>query len=326
MKLRISHFHWLELMGDSSDSFKKLKKPIKGYPPKPVKPLDSDCCGSGCVTCVFDLYELDLERWRKKCDEIESKVAVFEDGGVINVYEYKQFPIVDVVRVSDAIKIFKFEIPDNRKLQMKCGEHLVARCTDQHGNYIIRPYTPVSKLNEKGSFLIAAKLYESGKMSSCMRNWNIGTLVEWRGPFGSFEYYPNKYKRILLLSGGTGITPVLQILNQVLGNEDDVTYIYVIHSSLDASNIIMLEELRQWNAHWNCDIRFCLTGASKGEMKYGDRVYHKRIDRQVLLEAVDQINSKNIYVLICGTRLFNKDMYKLLQSVYGIGEESISYF
>lgn len=72
-----------------------------------------------------------------------------------------------------------------------------------------------------------------------------------------------QYKRILLLSGGTGITPVLQILNQVLGNEDDVTYIYVIHSSLDASNIIMLEELRQWNAHWNCDIRFCLTGVRR---------------------------------------------------------------
>uniref|UniRef100_F2Z4B1 Cytochrome b5 reductase-like n=1 Tax=Mus musculus TaxID=10090 RepID=F2Z4B1_MOUSE len=30
---------------------------------KPVEPLPSQCCGSGCSPCVFDLYYRDLERW-----------------------------------------------------------------------------------------------------------------------------------------------------------------------------------------------------------------------------------------------------------------------
>jgi len=33
-------------------------------PPKPEPPDPRDCCGSGCVRCIFDLYEDELERWR----------------------------------------------------------------------------------------------------------------------------------------------------------------------------------------------------------------------------------------------------------------------
>lgn len=30
---------------------------------RPVEPLPSQCCGSGCSPCVFDLYHRDLARW-----------------------------------------------------------------------------------------------------------------------------------------------------------------------------------------------------------------------------------------------------------------------
>ncbi|XP_065210352.1 NADH-cytochrome b5 reductase-like isoform X2 [Planococcus citri] len=32
----------------------------------PEKPLDSDCCGSGCTPCVFDVYEELLAKWKEK--------------------------------------------------------------------------------------------------------------------------------------------------------------------------------------------------------------------------------------------------------------------
>lgn len=42
-------------------------------PPPPDKPLPSDCCGGGCLRCVYDLYdealqryELALEEWKRK--------------------------------------------------------------------------------------------------------------------------------------------------------------------------------------------------------------------------------------------------------------------
>lgn len=30
---------------------------------RPVEPLPSQCCGSGCSPCVFDLYHRELARW-----------------------------------------------------------------------------------------------------------------------------------------------------------------------------------------------------------------------------------------------------------------------
>ena len=33
-------------------------------PVRPVEPDAGDCCGEGCVPCVFDSYEQALERYR----------------------------------------------------------------------------------------------------------------------------------------------------------------------------------------------------------------------------------------------------------------------
>ena len=33
-------------------------------PAKPIEPDALDCCGEGCVPCVYDLYEEALERYK----------------------------------------------------------------------------------------------------------------------------------------------------------------------------------------------------------------------------------------------------------------------
>ncbi len=35
-------------------------------PPPPEKPEPYDCCGSGCIPCVFDHYYTALEEWEEK--------------------------------------------------------------------------------------------------------------------------------------------------------------------------------------------------------------------------------------------------------------------
>ncbi|KAF3440751.1 hypothetical protein FNV43_RR19037 [Rhamnella rubrinervis] len=48
-------------------------KKSAGPPPPPEKPLAGDCCGSGCVRCVWDVYYEELEAYNKlyKTDESE---------------------------------------------------------------------------------------------------------------------------------------------------------------------------------------------------------------------------------------------------------------
>ncbi|KAB1204493.1 UPF0651 protein P31B10.02, mitochondrial [Morella rubra] len=53
---------------ESIESNKELEEGSKKElppPPPPEKPLPGDCCGSGCVRCVWDVYYEELEDYNK---------------------------------------------------------------------------------------------------------------------------------------------------------------------------------------------------------------------------------------------------------------------
>lgn len=52
---------------------------VISLPCPPLKPEDSDCCGSGCVPCVFDIYEQDLKIWKQECRKIQQNLRNGED-------------------------------------------------------------------------------------------------------------------------------------------------------------------------------------------------------------------------------------------------------
>ena len=98
------------------------------YPPEPRKPSDDECCGSGCSTCVFDLYDLELSKWRARCQQIDDGQDEDTDSteGVVSVYEYRAFRITDI-KIDYGITYFTFEVPGNGRLPLALGQHLVVR-------------------------------------------------------------------------------------------------------------------------------------------------------------------------------------------------------
>lgn len=44
-------------------------------PVPPARPAPEECCHSGCTPCVFDIYELELERHRAALAEWEKRRA-----------------------------------------------------------------------------------------------------------------------------------------------------------------------------------------------------------------------------------------------------------
>ncbi len=45
--------------------------PMPDDPPPlpPVEPDPADCCGGGCVNCVFDTYDAALARYKRELEE-----------------------------------------------------------------------------------------------------------------------------------------------------------------------------------------------------------------------------------------------------------------
>lgn len=62
---------------------------ITELPPKPQEPLPEDCCGSGCVPCVTDIYEQELRLWKEECRRIRAGVLPGNPGQVSLVINIK---------------------------------------------------------------------------------------------------------------------------------------------------------------------------------------------------------------------------------------------
>ena len=81
---------------------------------------------------------------------------------------------------------------------------------------MIRPYTPVSRPDTLGYFDLVIKRYDQGKMSKHLHSMRPGDTLLCKGPFAKLEYRPNMVKHIGMLAGGTGLTPMLQLLQEKL--------------------------------------------------------------------------------------------------------------
>merc|ERR1712007_223444 len=92
---------------------------------------------------------------------------------------------------------------------------------DDQGNWVVRPYTPVSTNAKLGQVDLMVKVYPEGKVSQHLDKLEIGQCVEFKHiPVNVKIQYPSFKPAIGMLVGGTGITPMIQALHMILGTED----------------------------------------------------------------------------------------------------------
>jgi cytochrome-b5 reductase len=111
---------------------------------------------------------------------------------------------------------------------------------------VIRSYTPVSKPEEKGYFELLMKKYTFGKMSSYLFDLREGDCLDVRGPVGRFKYRPNMYSCIGLVCGGTGLTPGLQVIREVLQGSraaEESTRLVLLYQNRTKEDILMQDTL-----------------------------------------------------------------------------------
>eukprot|EP00112_Aurelia_sp_Birch-Aquarium-sp1_P025454 Seg846.3 transcript_id=Seg846.3/GoldUCD/mRNA.D3Y31 product="NADH-cytochrome b5 reductase-like" protein_id=Seg846.3/GoldUCD/D3Y31 len=299
--------------------------------PEPEEPLSSDCCGSGCSPCVFDIYERDLEIWRNECKNLvvvkESNVLCKETNGPsLSCTEYTLFELLSITKINDDAMIYRFMLPGQTSLNLHAGQHLLLR-SKLNGKCVTRAYTPISSLSQEGHFDVMIKIYPDGLMSQCVSNWTVGDMIEWRGPFGKFVYKGNEYKTITMLAAGTGIAPMLQVIQNILDDENDETIIKLIYSCKKPSDILLKDRLDEYRCFWNFHVIYCLTQMRDDDqtgLKYGDVILQQRIDQDLLSKHLPE-PSKMSKVLICGTKSFDKDMINFVMKV-GYEEDDIFRF
>lgn len=170
------------------------------------------------------------------------------------------------------------------------------------GGATIRPYTPISTNAKKGEFDMMVKVYKNGEFSEWLDGIEIGHPVEFKHiPFNVKIQHPFGCKKLGILCGGTGITPMVQALHAVLGTEEDSTAVSVLYGSRGADDILLKDDLDRWEdqSKGQLKITHILSDAAEEDKNKDSPFERGFIDRARLLKYMPG-PEEDCLIFVCG--------------------------
>ncbi|CAG8456356.1 537_t:CDS:2 [Acaulospora colombiana] len=193
--------------------------------------------------------------------------SITESSIALNPKIWLSCPLIQKKIISHDTRIFRFSLgTQNHKFGLPSGNHVLLRAT-VGGKPVIRAYTPITTpFDPPGYFDLLIKVYfcnvnpnfpDGGLMTQHLESLNIGDCIEVKGPIGSFVYYgQGRYqvkrgltislcncRRMGMIAGGSGITPVFQIIQSVLHDANDLTELSLIYANRTEEDILLRKEL-----------------------------------------------------------------------------------
>lgn len=227
--------------------------------------------------------------------------------------------------VSWDTRIFTFDLEHREQtLGLPVGQHLMVRLRDPvTREAIIRSYTPISEINDKGKLEMLVKVYfdkegqQGGKMSQAMDALPMGHFVDFKGPIGKFEYkepglcaingQPRDVTEFVMICGGSGITPIYQVFRAIMQNPEDKTKCTVFNGNRLVEDILCkpeLDALVEGNGH-RARLLYTLTQGGDDWKGLRGRITGKLVQEHCLPDP------KHV-VLICGPEALEKAMHVAL--------------
>ncbi|KAJ7418442.1 NADH-cytochrome b5 reductase 3 [Willisornis vidua] len=215
-------------------------------------------------------------------------------------------------------------------LGLPVGQHIYLSARID-GALVVRPYTPVSSDDDKGFVDLVVKVYfkgvhpkfpDGGKMSQYLDSLKIGDTIDFRGPSGllvykgkgkaglkdvtypEFDIRPEKkaepvtktVKYVGMIAGGTGITPLLQIIRAIIKDKDDPTICQLLFANQTEKDILLRAELEEIQAQHPTRFKcwYTLDRAPEG-WEYSEGFVNQEMIREHLPPP-----QNDVLILMCG--------------------------
>jgi len=170
----------------------------------------------------------------------------------------------------------------------------------------VRPYTPVSPVSRRGSFDLIVKSYPEGKLSAVLAALPLGASLAFKGPFLKFEYARGSVDALGMVAGGTGITPMYQLITAILADPRDVTQVRLLYASRTPADIILRDELDALAAvHPNFKVLYTVDDAA-AEPGWGGATGYVSADLVAGFLPPPQAAAGRNKILVCGPPGFMK--------------------
>ncbi|PVH97144.1 hypothetical protein DM02DRAFT_92419 [Periconia macrospinosa] len=258
----------------------------------------------------------------------------------LNARTWKKSLLHSRTSVSWDTRIFTFSLDHpTQTLGLPTGQHLMIRLKDPvTRESIIRSYTPISMASKQGHCDVLVKIYgdtaerAGGKMTKALDAIPVGHFVEMKGPIGKFEYLsrghctinnkPRSVKRFYMICGGSGITPIFQVLRAVMLDKLDPTTCVVLNGNRLLEDVLCKEELDGF-AKENVDRCTIVHTLTQGPEDWEGR--RGRIDAGLLGEWCVRYEDGESLVLICGPEALEEAAGKALRE-QGWKDEDVLFF
>lgn len=194
----------------------------------------------------------------------------------------------------------EFSLPAAIKAQFKPGQYITLSKW-LSGRYITRCYSICSQPSEN-TLTIAVKQTNNGIMSRYLNNQLCtGDELVVKGPFGDFNYDSGQATHsLVLLAGGSGITPIYSILQSALRHNNDCQ-ITLIYACRNQQEVIFGNELQALQTQYSHQLHINIVfSQTQGRIT------------QAGLKTLLPTSHSNTEFFICGPTGFNDVVYKTL--------------
>lgn len=221
--------------------------------------------------------------------------------------------------MSRNVRLFRLALPSpDQKLGLPVGKHVYV-CATTGGKLCMRAYTPTSSPEESGHVELLIKIYFKGEdpkfpggglMSQHLESLPLGACVDIKGPVGHIEYLGRGEfvvggerrvaRRLAMVAGGTGITPVYQVIQAVLGDEEDGTEMHLVYANRTEDDMLLREEIDRWAAEHpgRLKVWYVVSNVARPEDSWEYGV--GRVDERVLREHLPLGGDGETLALVCG--------------------------
>ncbi|KAF5373120.1 hypothetical protein D9758_001489 [Tetrapyrgos nigripes] len=274
----------------------------------------------------------------KKTTSSETSKSTSDDPSTpfLNPKQWKKLKLTDIVQSNYNSFTFHFGLEhSDQTLGLPVGQHVFLRLkSKQTGEMVQRAYTPISRSDEKGRITFLIKVYfpspqfpKGGKMTMCFYGLVVGDDIEVKGPFGSFVWdgkatamykgVSRPVKEIGMVCGGSGITPILQVLTSVLNglSAGAEICVWLIYANRTEEDILCRQQLESFLEQAPKQFRLFHTLSTVAGISK-DWGYGKGKIDEIMLRKHLPAPSTNGIILACGPdAMISKTLKPCLQKI-----------
>ncbi len=184
-----------------------------------------------------------------------------------------------------------------------------------------RAYSMASCPTGEQTISTMVKATPNGFMSKYLiERLSIGEKVLISGPLGKFSFQEHIAPNVLLISAGSGITPLMSILRYIAATNTE-TNATLLYSNKTPESIIYQQELATLQEKSsNIEIIHTITRPEESESAWSGET--GRIDLEKVRRALEGKSTADTAAFICGPLVFGKSMKDLLIEA-GLSADSI---